>query len=211
MYKHRKILLLFFLGIGSPSLLLGYLALRGIQNDQALLEKERLSKHRNIAQQMVGSIDAKILEIEQVFSDATANHQELQHSVPLDSLESLKDQQAIVEAVFLLGNSGQIQLPLARMLFIPEAKFQPPSIQPSSSTSSKMMQTGQQYEFQQENYGQALISYRQALTQASQNDMKGELLNAIARVQKKLDRPADAVESYRKIIQVRCCFLLKRE
>ena len=43
--RRRKILLHFFLGIGLPSLLLGYLAFRGIQNDIALLEKEPRQKN----------------------------------------------------------------------------------------------------------------------------------------------------------------------
>ena len=40
--KRKRIPLLFFFGIGFPCVLLGYLALRGIQNDQALMEKEQL-------------------------------------------------------------------------------------------------------------------------------------------------------------------------
>jgi len=35
MTSSRRILLLFSLGIGLPSVMLGYLALRGVQNDQA--------------------------------------------------------------------------------------------------------------------------------------------------------------------------------
>ena len=45
----RRIILLFVLGIGLPSSLLGYLALRGIRNDQALLEQERREELLQIA------------------------------------------------------------------------------------------------------------------------------------------------------------------
>ena len=41
--KRRRILLLFLLGIGLPSFLLGYLAFRGVRNDQALLERQSVS------------------------------------------------------------------------------------------------------------------------------------------------------------------------
>jgi hypothetical protein len=34
--KHQRIIVLFLFGIGLPSLLLAYLAFRGIQNDQAI-------------------------------------------------------------------------------------------------------------------------------------------------------------------------------
>jgi hypothetical protein len=50
--KRKRIFLLFFLGIGIPSVLLGYLAFRGIQNDQALIEKTK----RNEYQKLVGVI-----------------------------------------------------------------------------------------------------------------------------------------------------------
>jgi hypothetical protein len=40
-HPRRRIILLFVLGIGLPATLLGYLALRGVGNDQALLERER--------------------------------------------------------------------------------------------------------------------------------------------------------------------------
>ena len=47
-HQGKRIPLLFVLGIGIPCLLLGYLAFRGIRNDQALLEKERTSEHSKI-------------------------------------------------------------------------------------------------------------------------------------------------------------------
>ncbi len=197
MHKHGKILLLFFLGIGLPSLLLGYLALRGIQNDQALLEKERLSRHRGIVQQIVESIDGNILEIEQTLRDSIANHR----SALVSSLGNLKDQQPLVEEVFLFESYGRIQFPLAEMLFHLNASPPSLSIQTLSPGLSRTIQTGQQYEFQQDSYDQALNIYRQAFARTSEDNVKGELLNAIARVQKKSKRFTDAAESYRRIIQ----------
>ena len=89
MHKHGKILLLFLLGIGLPSILLGYLALRGIQNDQALLEKERLDRHGGIVRQIVESIDESILQVEQAFRDSIASYQELHHSALRNSLDNV--------------------------------------------------------------------------------------------------------------------------
>ena len=66
-----RILLLFFLGIAVPSFLLGYLAFRGIQNDQALVERERQNRHRQIAELIADSLDAGIARIEAV---ARSNH-----------------------------------------------------------------------------------------------------------------------------------------
>ncbi|MDP2914077.1 MAG: hypothetical protein Q8O91_01335, partial [Candidatus Aminicenantes bacterium] len=41
-HKRKRIIILFFMGIVLPSLLLGYLAFRGVKNDRALVEKNRL-------------------------------------------------------------------------------------------------------------------------------------------------------------------------
>ncbi|MHC4631653.1 MAG: hypothetical protein ACYS9C_10345, partial [Planctomycetota bacterium] len=60
---------------------------------------------------------------------------------------------------------------------------------------------GQQYEFQQKRYQEALTSYKQAFTQVSNHQAKAEALNAIARVQRKSNLLADAIESYKTISQ----------
>jgi len=71
--RRRRILLHFVLGIGLPSLLLGYLAFRGIRNDTALLEKERLGKHQGISQRIIDSVNDEISAVEAAFLDAMAD------------------------------------------------------------------------------------------------------------------------------------------
>ena len=120
-HRRRRILLHFFLGIGLPSLLLGYLAFRGIQNDIALLEKEQLNEHNKIAQQVTNSINDKISALEAAFLDSVANHQAPQQdSDVLRSLERLKSRQPLVEEVFLFESAEHIRLPLAKLLFLPK-------------------------------------------------------------------------------------------
>ncbi len=197
-HKRRRILLHFFLGIGLPSLLLGYLAFRGIQNDIALLEKEQLNEHNKIAQQITNSINDKISALEEAFLDSVANHQSPQRgSAILRSLERLKSQQPLVEEVFLFESAERVQLPLAKLLFLPVgiAKSLPSQSQPSA------LFLGQQYEFQQKRYQEALTSYKQAFDQDSNHQAKAEALNAIARVQRKSNLLADAIKSYKTITQ----------
>jgi len=158
-HRRRRILLHFFLGIGLPSLLLGYLAFRGIQNDIALLEKEQLSEHNQIARQITNSINDKISAVEEAFLDSIANHQSPQQdSDVLRSLELLKSRYALVEEVFLFDSAEHIQLPLAKILFLPASTLKPIPPQPLPSA----MLLGQQYEFQQNRFQEALASYQQA-------------------------------------------------
>ena len=196
--KRRRILLHFFLGIGLPSLLLGYLAFRGIQNDQALLEKERRNEHRVFAHQITRAIDEHILKIEQTFLDSVANHQSPHDSAPLRILDNLKSQHPVVEEVFFLAGSGHLLLPSAKFLFTPDGSAHHP---PQGRLSSVLeeVQLSQQYEFRQHEYQKALASYRHGFADVSANDAKAALLNAMARVQRKSNALSDAIESYTKL------------
>ena len=195
--KRTRILLHFSLGIGLPSLLLGYLAFRGIQNDQALLEKERLRQQREVAKLITGSVDEAILTVEKRFLDITAKDEELSGSDFLDSLEDLKNRQPLVGEIFFLESSGAIQLPIARLLFVPDKSI--PSA-PGAAQSSPWLEA-ERHEFQENSYPAALTNYQEVFSQATDDQMKAEALNAIARVQQKSGQLQDAIESYRTIVE----------
>jgi len=196
--RRRKILLHFFLGIGLPSLLLGYLAFRGIQNDIALLEKERLNEHNKLAQQTAESISAKISAVEGAFLDSLANlGTPPWDSVVLRSLEQLKGEQLLVEELFLFENAERMQLPLAKLLFLAGGSTESLPAQPLPPA----LLDGQQYEFQQKRYQEALSCYQQVFAQVSNDLVKTEALHAIARVQNKSTLFTDAIESYKAIAQ----------
>ncbi len=179
-------------------MLLGYLAFRGIQNDIALLEKEQLNEHNKIAQQITNSINDKISALEEAFLDSITNHQAPQQdSDVLRSLERLKSQQPLIEEVFLFESAERVQFPLAKLLFLPGGSAK--SLHPQPRPSALLL--GQQYEFQQKRYQEALTSYKQAFTQVSNHHAEAEALNAIARVQRKSNLLPDAIKSYKTIIQ----------
>jgi signal transduction histidine kinase len=196
--RRRRILLHFLLGIGLPSLLLGYLAFRGIQNDVALLEKQRLNEHRTITQQITDSIDERISEVEGAFLQSIADRPSPHElSGVLRSLEILKGEQPLVEEVFLFESPEHVRLPLAKLVFLSGEGAKP--LQPQSPLPTLL--PGEQHEFQQKRYPEALTSYQQVFAKASNRQVKGEALNAIARVQVKSDSLADAIESYKTIAQ----------
>ena len=58
--KRRKILLLFLLGVGAPSVALSYLAFRGIRNERALLEQRRAGEHRAVSRFISDTMVAEI-------------------------------------------------------------------------------------------------------------------------------------------------------
>ncbi|MDP3002316.1 MAG: HAMP domain-containing sensor histidine kinase, partial [Bacteroidales bacterium] len=199
MHKHKRIPLLFFLGIGIPCLLLGYLAFRGIQNDQALLEKERLNEHRKILELITRSVEENIFKAEQAFLYIIAENQEIDQPGLIRSMDSLKKQNPLVEEVFFYENFEKIHFPIAKLLFLPNGSTQSFSASSRTPTSVRKVPTGQQLEFQQKKYQKAIASYQQEFEQVSDPQMKGELLSAIARVQKKSTLFRDAKKTYEVI------------
>ncbi len=198
-HKPQRIPLLFLFGIGIPCLLLGYLAFRGIKNDQALLEKERLDEHHKILERVTSSVRQAILNAEQSFLIALAEYQDVNQSRLTNTIDSLKNRNPLIEELFLLGNSDIIQLPFAKLLYYPDGSTQPLSSSSALTSAGRKVYEGQQSEFQEKNYPKALSSYRRDLEKASDPESKGDLLNAIGRVQKKSSLFKDAIQTYQII------------
>ncbi len=197
--KRRRILLHFLLGVGLPSLLLGYLAFRGIQNDQALLEKQTRNEHRAIGELIAQSVNESIGAIEGAFLDTIATHRGLNDTTLSPALENLKSENPLIEEVFFLESSGRTLFPVGRLLYLPEASPELQSSQKRPASVLREIEIGQQHEFRGKNYPRALAAYRRAFARASDNQVKGELLTAIARVQKKSTLFQDAINSYTRL------------
>lgn len=195
-HKRKRILLLFALGIGLPSLLLGYLAFRGIQNDRALLEKERLDEQRRIAERIAKDVEGNIYRVEQAFFKTIVNRREMSWDALVRSLENLKTENPLIEQIFYFQEFEAIRLPAARLLYVPDGSRKPVSPLSRPSSLTKKIQSAQQLEFQQRNYPKALVAYQQALDQTTEHRIKGELLNAVARIQRKSAFFKDAVTTY---------------
>ena len=198
-HKSKRIPLLFLIGIGIPCLLLGYLAFRGIQNDQALLEKERLNDHRKILELITRSVEDGILKVEQTLILTLDKNQDIYQPGLIRSIDSLKKQNPLVEEVFIWENFENIRFPLANLLFLPDGSTQSLSSPSRTSAPARKVPDGQRLEFQQKKYRQALASYQKDFEQTSDPQIKGELLSAIARVQKKSALFRDAVKTYESI------------
>jgi signal transduction histidine kinase len=198
-HKRKRLPLLFLIGIGIPCLLLGYLAFRGIQNDQALLEKERLNDHRKILELVNRSVEDNILKVEQIFLLMFGKNQDIYQPGLIHSIDSLKKQNPLVEEVFISENYEKILFPSAKLLFLPDGTSYSLSSPSRTSVPARKVPNGQQLEFQQKKYQQALASYQMDFKQTSDPQIKGELLSSIARVQKKSALLDDAIKTYNVI------------
>lgn len=201
MRKRRRIVLLFGLGIVLPSLVLGFLALRGVQNDQALIEKEKLEETRQAAERIIHAVDEKITALETVYSKAIADELGTPAASLKDILASAAQENPLVEEFFSLHDEKKINFPLARLLYVPDGHREtdpPPIANPGLSEELKM---AQQLEFQQNDYPKALAAYRRAFKLTADPCFRGMILNAIARIQTKSGRFIESISTYEKIVQ----------
>jgi len=200
-FKRRRIILLFVLGIVSPSLLLGYLAFRGIQNDRALLENERLEENRRIAERITRSMDVSSVAVEQAFYGTVAEVREKTAPHARIVLETLVSENPLIEQIFYAEGFEPIHFPVAKLLYVPDGRLRSDSSPiPESSLSAEIRQA-QQLEFSRKDYRKAAAIYLQAFGKAREEVEKGALLSAVARVQKKAALLEEAASTYERLAQ----------
>ncbi len=199
--KQFRILFLFILGVGVPSLLLGYLAFRGIRNDQALLEKEKREELQSLAEIITSEIENRISQTELSFIELIVEVPTSETSALNQKLNMFKDQNSLAKESFVFENDGGIQFPAAKLLYVANGSTESRSSPPLSSELSRIFNAGRQAEFQQKNYRTALSFYQQAFSLASDSRIKGELLNAAARVQKKSSQIQEAMDTYKVVTE----------
>ena len=197
----RRILLLFSLGIAAPSFLLGYLALRGIQNDQALVEQERRNEHRLIAARIGESLDERIGLIEGSLDRVTEGLRDLDLDDALEPLDDLRIREPAIQGVFFLLGDGSVRIVSPRPLFSDPAGGVSSTTDPHLSGVPSDLEPGRALELRDGNYGGALTAYRAVFSAASDPRLRGEALSAIARVQAKSGSLGEAVDSYRSLLR----------
>ncbi len=116
-------------------------------------------------------------------------------------LKDFKNRYPLVEETFLFRNADEIHFPAAELLFVPDDSISYPNASSTETFLTDNFRIAQQLEFQQKNYQKAISSYQKVLTQAKDRSLKGNCLNAIARVQKKAELLQNAITSYLSIIQ----------
>jgi len=201
MQKRRRIVLLFGLGIVLPSLLLGYLAFRGIQNDRALVEKERLEDTRRAADRVTRAVDEAITSVEEALEKTVAEQSGKPSAELAPALEKLAAGNPLIEQTLYLQDFKEVRLPLAKLLYIAEGRRKAGSSPPAGLSNSAEIQVAQRLEFRQKDYPRALAGYRQALKHVNDPRLEGLVLNAIARVQRKSGLLKEAVSTYENIVR----------
>jgi signal transduction histidine kinase len=200
-HKQSRIFFLFILGIVVPSLLLGYLAFRGVRNDQALVERDKREELQRQTDKITSEIENWISRTEQLFMDIASEETGMEKPSLLQKLNMFKDQNPIAAEPYLFDSRRGIQFPAAKLLYISGSFDELLPSAPLSSSLSRLYDAGKKEEFQNKDYRKALSYYQQGFKLASSSPIKGEMLNAVARVQKNSSLLQEALDSYKTLAE----------
>jgi len=194
--KTQKIFILFILGIGFPCILLSFFAYRGIKNDQALIEKEKRKEFLDVANFVTTIVADTINEANQALLKTIESSQP--SSQVFSQIAAFKAQHAPIEEIFLVLDS-KIKWLTHRPLYQKDPLIFSFHSGTLSKNTTLLIEKARHCEFQSQKHSEAIVLYRQAFKQAADLPQKVQLLNSIARVQKKLNRKNNAIQSYEEM------------
>jgi hypothetical protein len=199
-----RILTYFLLGIALPSGLLGYLAFRGIRNDQALLEREQRQQLEIFIQAVGRGAEAHVAGLEDALDRLTSGGRATVSSELRAELSRFQKEDSVIEAVFLLGPDGRAEILAAGDLPRAGSGSGVGSTRPGDVPESEgepvfhgEWDIARRLEFRDADLDGALAAYRRVLEGVDVAEARAETLGAIARVQRKAGRLAEAAATYR--------------
>jgi signal transduction histidine kinase/tetratricopeptide (TPR) repeat protein len=194
--KRPGIITYYALAIVLPCLILGILAIRGIRNDQALVEREQRSSLLEAGHQIISETDEYLQNAENIFATITGSIPVPRNRIFNDSLlDNFSSCHQAVAGIFYLPDTGLPNLLNYKLLYVPD-DFSSFTEVARLSSIEKIREKGWQIEFREKNYRKAMEYYQSVLQKVSNDQSRGEILNTIARLQKKMGLPDEAIGTY---------------
>ncbi len=194
--QRKRIIIYYVLAIVLPCLILGILAFRGIKNDQALVEREQRRNLLEAGQQIFRDTDTYLSSIENGIAEIIDSIATPQNKIFTDStLGQFCTLHQEVAGVFLISERRNPSILSYGLLYVPDNYLTAPDVTEPQSRHF-IWEEGWQFEFREMDYRKALEYYRGILPNVTGKQEGGEILNAIARVQKKLQLDDEALETY---------------
>ena len=176
--RKRRIILFYSIGVMIPGIILGYMAFRGILNDEAIREKESRARLEQVSENFFSHLDSALLEI---FIEAENPQTSQSKNILLNLSEKTGQQPEIISH---------------QLLYLPEQYL---GSQSHSSTSNQALTAAQSLEFTSKDLPASLSKYAQLADFDPDPDIRIKALIGQARVFLKLDQAEKAIERYRTL------------
>jgi signal transduction histidine kinase len=182
--SHRqKIILYYTLAVVLPGIFLGYMAYRGIRNDQALREKESQKRLEMNSQDFFTAIDSSFAKF---MNEQTTDSMLFgsQHSDPS------------LLALFVKDTSGSKKFITHQLLYLPSGLL---TVQPDQSKPPANIKEGLRLEYIEHRFPEALRFYQNKTIKTTNPAEKIQALVASARLFNKMNQPVKAKALYDEI------------
>ncbi len=197
-FSNKRIIVNYLLFIVIPSCILGFLALRGIRNDQALIEREQRKKLAEAGTSIISETNSRIT----IFNDRFRGKiPDLSPSFPSSltfeehTLNSFIEENSLIRSIFLIQPSGSIRIFHPSLLYLPEI-IEETEKEWSPYNYINLFIQGWNYEYKEKDLQKTLLYYRKKLKEFEKKEIEGYILTQIARVLTKQSDYNKAKETY---------------
>jgi len=197
-FSNKRIIINYLLVIVIPSCILGFLALRGIRNDQALIEREQRKKLAEAGTSIISETNSRIT----IFNDRFRGKiPDLSPSFPSSltfkehTLNSFIEENSLIRSIFLIQPSDSIRIFHPSLLYLPEI-IEETEKEWSPYNYINLFIQGWNYEYKEKDLQKTLLYYRKKLKEFEKKEIEGYILTQIARVLTKQSDYNKAKETY---------------
>jgi signal transduction histidine kinase len=176
----QRIVLYYTLAVVLPGFILGYLAYRGIRNDQALREKENLKKLEMNSRIFFSAIDSSFVKFININTSDSV-------------LSGFREVDSSLLALIFRDPRGSIKLIKHKLLYLPSDLI---NIKPEETSQATSLNYGIQLEFTEHRYMEALRFYQDKACKTTDRIEKIQALVASARLYNKMSQPDKANGMY---------------
>ena len=190
----KKILLYFMIGLVIPSILMGFLAFRGIQNDRLALDIEKKKQVREFSNKILAAIEDSISTVESQFVQLI-----LPDHVPSSNALAVFSESHPSLSTLLCLENNTIRHFESKHLYWP---YPEEAFVPNHSEWSASFEDAWQFEFQTKDYGKAYSYFESHYVNESDPYMKSYLLCSMARIAYKMKKIPLASTLYQRAISI---------
>ena len=181
--RRKKIILYYILAVVLPGIILGYMASRGMRNDQALREKEGRQKLQVSSRAFYTALDSSFIGF--INKQTSDSH-----------LLVTGNGDPSLLAYFVIDSTGSKKLVAHQLLYLPVELMNAGT---KASDRSTGLAEGQQLEFAEQRLADALRFYRERALKTNDPDEKIRATVAAARLYNRMNQPARARSLYEEI------------
>jgi len=196
----RRAVIIFAATIFLLGIILAIFAIREAEREKLIREREIEEDQQRSAELIVNQVNAAIAMAEGRIARLVRDSQiQSNEKVLAEVCKRIKEDEEIVNEIFLIKEKGEVIFPLVKPLFIltgEEIRERLVEIE-----ADPLLKTAEISEFKTKNYSQAIKSYQEVMDATSDRASRALLMNCIGRCYTKSRKHPEAVEAYQNILK----------